>query len=368
MKRICALLLLFLIAPVCGHSQFIGYSSPQGVVAKPFNAVTTSQTSAIIQNLGQTIHFLNYSVAGSATLIQIRLEGSYDNSTFFPISDDATDLGQGQILAIGYYPYVRANLLQCGGCGGAVTLTANYSGVSSSPGNPFGLYNPSQQIRKVVFANASEGTTATVTGLVAPYGSSAGILIMFFSVAPPANSTVSVTAHVGGSTATVLDATALPLNSSPEAFFLPASPATTLDVTYTSGGASANTFSLFYLFYPPGGALPSGAQPPTIRNGESVSAVNSPVSRNLAPDTIVGQRPYLFQVLAHCSAGTASLNVSDSGLSGNFLYTSGATEVGTTTFSRSWNPGLAGIGSLTITLTSCGAGNTGTLDVQGSTF
>jgi hypothetical protein len=44
--------------------------------------------------------------------------------------------------------------------------------------------------------------------------------------------------------------------------------------------------------------------------------------------------------------------------------------VGTTTFKFQWNPGLSGASgdTITISLTTCGGANTGTLDVQGSLF
>lgn len=369
MKRICVLLLLFLIAPVCSHSQFVGYTSPQGVVAQPFNAVTATGPSAVIQNLGQTVHFLSYKITGGTpSMIQIRLEGSYDNSTFFAISDDATDLSQGEVLAVGYFPYIRANLILCTGCGAGISLTANYSGVSASPANPLGFYNPSQTIRKVVFTNVSAGAGQVANGIDAPYGSPAGILVIVSSGNFPASSQVNLTSHTGGNTIAIGGQTlTTPITGNIQTLIWPVGPpATTIDVNYSSGGASATTFSAYYYFFPPGSSLPATAQPATPIN-QQVTGLNATATVNLTPGN--GQYAYLYSLSARCSAGTAGLTVIDGATT---VWTSGTAEVGTTTFRYQWNPGLRGVlpsnGGLSVSLSTCGVGNTGTLDVQGSVF
>ncbi len=220
-------------------AQFIGYTSPQSAQQKVFSGQTTAQTTPVatvsctpvngtpcgIPNIGQTVHFLTYTVAGSATAIQIRLEGSSDGSIWSPISDDATDLTQGEVVAVGYYPALRANLVTCAGCGGGVTLTANYSGVSASPSVPFGSYNPSQQFRKVLWTRQNCSASPSISQVVSPYGSTYGMLILFSTGSTGASPSFHVTQHTGETSADVFDPTVasglaglLDLNRSPCAF------------------------------------------------------------------------------------------------------------------------------------------------------
>jgi hypothetical protein len=350
---------------VPASAQFIGYTSPQGVIATPFTGVTTPQTSLPIINEGQTVHFLTYTNAAAGTFgIQLRLEGSYDNATYIPISDDGTDSGGGEILAVGYYPYVRANLVACSGCSGG-GLTVRYSGISSSPSNPFGTYNPSQQIRKVMFVRASDGTSASSAIVAAPYGSTAGALIVNHPTGGfPGGSLFGIGAALGDvAPATILSLLPpVPFSITP----MPATAATSVQLFYTSGGAQVGTFSAYYIFYPPGSALPAAAQPATTANTQSTSGTNAAVTTAVTPQGGIG-RAHLFSVSARCSAGSAGITVQDNVTT---IYSTAATQVGTTNFDKTWTVGLASSPSnaLQVTLSTCGAGNTGILDVQGSIF
>jgi len=154
------------------------------------------------------------------------------------------------------------------------------------------------------------------------------------------------------------------------AYVVPATPATTIAVVYTSGGAGANTFNAWYFFYPPGAAVPATVQPASIINQELVSAANTAVTKTITPGSL--QTVYVYYVSARCSAGTAQLTISIAGVN---IWSTAATEVSTTTFRFQWIPSLAGINTgvanvgqsvVSITLSTCGAANIGTLDVQAS--
>lgn len=365
--------ILLLTTAVAAWSQ-VSYVSPQTVPLKNvISGATGAQITGCLRNVGQTVHSLTYTTTGTIS-VQIRLEYSFDSDaatcttgTWFALSDTATDAPQGQAIGIGAYPFIRINLLLCDPCNGTTqTLNASYSGSSSQPGLPFGFYNPSQQTRKLVFTSASGGASQTVSNIAAPYGSAAGLIIFDESNAMPAGSSISVTAHWGASSSTmfsfsvpagVFNALSIPI---------PATPATTVDVRFFSGGASTQTFSLIYYFMPPDFLVLPGIQPPGSANTESTSGVNAAVSKTFTR-TSNTQRAHLFSVNAHCSAGTAQVTVTDGATQ---IYSSAATEVGTTSFVKSWNPALPSSpnNNLTVTLSACGAGNTGTLDVQGSVF
>ncbi len=95
--------------------------------------------------------------------------------------------------------------------------------------------------------------------------------------------------------------------------------------------------------------------------GQETTAVNNAITIQLA---LAGNRTRLYSFNARCSGGTAGVSVVDNGTT---VWSSGPAEVGTTSFTRTFpNPirATAINANLAVTLTSCGATNTGTLDVQ----
>jgi hypothetical protein len=389
------------IAGLCFPAAIRGqvtYTSPQTSIQSVFSSQTTptvtpnsSSTNCVPTNgnpcalpqLGQNIHFLTYTTTGAISELLIRLEGSLDGVRFFPIGDDAGDISgtigiSGAVCATGEYPVVRANLVRILGGG---SLTASYSGTSGTSGCPIGGYNQGLQLRKSVFVNASAGTTQSAF-ISAPFGSMQGYLILIPTSAPrtfPAGSTLNVSTLLGSSVVSTVNG--LPISAGAifsQAFAVPAGAGDTLQVDFVSGGASAVTFSLFYLFSPPGsqlGVSASTVQPPSISlaaslvssNSEQTSAANTAVTRSVTGS--FGARVHLWSVSARCSAGTAQLTVKD-GVAGTIVWSTAATEVATTTFKFQWNPSLSSASGngMDITLGTCGAANTGTLDVQLSQF
>lgn len=361
--------LLFAIVLFAAQSWAqVVYQVPQTVPSTPLSAVSAAGASGCITNVGQNVHILNYTVT-SAGEIQIRLEGSFNSDsatcstgTWQAISDDATDVTGGEVVGIGAYPFIRANLVTCVTCTG---VTARYTGTSSAPSNLYGFYNPSQQIKKVVFVGQAPGSNATSASFPAPYGSTAGTLVVIATLGLPANSTFAINAsHSGITTQNAIATYTYTSGGTMQAFSTPATPATSVTVTYTSGGGGGGTFLAYYIFYPPGAALPAGAQPAATANSEA-TAVNATVTTTLTASQLL--RGHLFTVSARCSAGTAQITVKDGATT---IWTSAATEVGATTFMKQWNPGLPSSpgANLVVTLSTCGAANTGTLDVQGSVF
>lgn len=393
MNRLILIIALFASIGVAAQTTYTVPLSETNGSTPIFNAVTTAQTSGCLKNEGQNIWFSNYSISGGTpAAIEYKLEYSFNSDaatcttgTWFQMSDSATDLVQGSVIGIGSYPFVRANLVTCNSCSPA-TFTSWYSTSSANPGNLNGFYNPSQQVRKVIMQRQAQTVSLTVSGLPAPYGSTAGFLVVQTTQLFVGGS-ILVTCHVGGFAQLALS---YAINTSAAGYAvaipMPSNACTSIDVAYTTGGGAANRFlTVLYYFLPPGNALPYGAQPAsavvagtTNPNQEATSAANSAVSLSLeVPNSslVNAQRGNLFSVSARCSAGTAQLTVKDGGTSnslttGTTIWSSATTEVGTTTFKFQWNPGLSaspGNGIL-ITLGTCGVANTGTLDVQGSVF
>lgn len=377
MKRFSTLAILatLILAIAPAGAQTPAFTTPQSVtLANVFNGVSTAQASGCLSNLGQTVHSVFYSAGGATgapTGVQIRIEGSYNSDaatcstgSWSAISDDGTEPGQNGnnlIFGIGAFPFLRLNLVKCTNCDASDTISASYTGTSSIPGNPFGGYGAGQQIRKVLFVNTS-GTQIS-SSFTSPYGSTAGVMFL--------NSTqvfATGTLLARCRDFSVNNVTSFTIPTSGTQFVIPVSPTScnTVDVRCLSC-STTGTYSVSYYLYPPGSALPATAQPASSNNAEA-TAVASTSSVTFTPGAF--QRGHVFAISGRCSAGTAQLLVVDTTSSVN-LWSSGATEVGTTTLNPPhWNPGLAGSSGHTIQvqLTTCGAANTGTLDVQGSVF
>lgn len=378
MKKLLSILafLAVLFTALPARAQFTGFQSPQSVTQEVFNAVTTPQAgpnwtagalqcaplsggACGIQNLGQTIHFLTYTTTGTPTALDIRLEGSFDCSNYFPISEDSTASVSGMVYAIGSWPCVRPNLADFAG---SATLTAFYTGTSATPTPPVGSYAAAQGLQKTIFTQQSYSSNVTAY-VPTPTGSALGYILLTNASTLPSGSSISVTYLVGNSSYyAVVFPSSVVTAASGLILAVPAFPATQLRVVYTSGGTQTGTFDAYYLFLPAGSqqGIASG-QPLTTMNSETVSAANSNVLKTYTG--VPGERVAVYSVSARCSAGTSQLTIQDAGTT---IWTSAATEVGTTTFKFQWNPGLAsGVGdTLTINLATCGASNTGTLDVE----
>lgn len=357
---------------------------PQSQQSKIFNAVSTAQTSGCLTNQGQNVWISSYLISGGTpTAIQYRLEYSYNSDaatcstgTWFAMSDDADDRTEGEVIGIGSYPFVRANLVTCSGCSASITLTAFYTASSSMPEPPYGFYNRSQRVRAILFTFIPGNNAFTTPSIPTPYGSSAGFIVFNTSNSLSGSSQIQVTISYGATT-TPLPAFTLPAGVAGFSVSIPiaAVPATAVTVTYTGGSGANRLVSADYYFYPLGTATPVGGQQGSVFNSESVSAANALVTKSLDVSSSGLMSAHVFSVSARCSAGTAQLTIVDGGTTNSIsslgnLWSTASTEVGTTTFRYQWNPGLQttpGNGAL-ITLSSCGVGNTGTLDVQGSVF
>jgi hypothetical protein len=172
MKNPVLILLALLASGSPAVAQFIGYVSPQTVSSKLLNAVT-APTTAVIPNLGQSIHAVNYTITtpcANAMSLDLRIEASNDGVTYFSVSEDAVDQNsgsiqgstQGGITAVGYYPAMRLNLaaFSCPS-GQTPAITAFYSGTSTSIPSPSGLFYQSSPNRKVILLNQPTTNAAT---------------------------------------------------------------------------------------------------------------------------------------------------------------------------------------------------------------
>lgn len=271
-----ALSAIGLCFPASLYAQFLGYTSPQTVASKPFGSTPTACTGVlqvgVVPNLGQTAHYVDYIANSNPTSIQVVMLGSNDGTNFATISDAATYAGGsipfGQVQASGYYPVMAVGVTCTGG-----TFTVNYSGTSVTPTPPNGVGQFSQIIKRLI-GGASQGSSIGFNTLQSPFGSSSGTLVFSPSAAPPAGSSLVVNCDNDSAANVVQFTFPLATVAGTQAFGVPAAPCVVPIVNYISGGASANTYSLFYSFSPPG-------LPPTL------DPCNSTLLKSSVPINIV---------------------------------------------------------------------------------
>lgn len=243
------------------HAQFTGYvglqtTTPQ-LVFPAGTSCNGTLKSADISNIGQSDHIFFFTISGVAGSPNptVRIMGSNDAATtatnFFQMSDDGIgNLNvniQASLRASGAVAHIQIWVLNGGaGC----TITGIYMGSQVTSANSPGALDQTAY-RKQLFNGVADNVTQTYSGLFPPYANAAGFVILTPHGQFPAGSTVTLTADSG----TVFQT--LPVNSTTSAtqiFAINNFPASTLTVTYSSGGASANFFDLLYVFEKPGNA------------------------------------------------------------------------------------------------------------------
>lgn len=108
-----------------------------------YNDITAPATSDAMLNIGQTLHLMTVIFATAVAdveSLEYRIEASFDNSTYFPITEDLTtayyhaDLGMayGMIRGNGPFPYVRVRVVATSG---ALPADVHYTGSREPIGN-----------------------------------------------------------------------------------------------------------------------------------------------------------------------------------------------------------------------------------------
>jgi hypothetical protein len=182
LKIVLALLALGTIGSLA--LVYDGYGALQTVSVQALSGVTAAGPSAVLRNVGQSQHSVVYCVAGSSGTVstaQIQLEGSFDATTWFPISDvsypNTTGTGCWLLEAGGYWPNVRVNLLAWSATGN-LSLSAWYTGTAGpisnagqatvrnrAAGSP--LYGNSRSVRRSYIAQESAVNPAIGTVIFA---------------------------------------------------------------------------------------------------------------------------------------------------------------------------------------------------------
>jgi hypothetical protein len=251
MKRslllIFTLLLLIGCAPRRAQAQFLGYTSPQTVQQTLATAQACSGTSLFnATNIGQTQHTVTFTTAGNPVTAAVEIDGIDVLGINFRISDVL--MGPGVVTGVGYFPKIQIKVT----CApGSATFNLAYAGVSSTPNPTAGLYVQSQ-LDKFIQQAANNNASALVSGVGTPFGNSFGQLVFIYNSSPLAGSTLTVTCFNTWTTTPFTQTFNVANISTVQVFPVTPEYCASLNVTYTTGGASAGTYNLSYEFFPPG--------------------------------------------------------------------------------------------------------------------
>jgi len=236
---------------------------------------TTSQNIPNFRNLGQTSHLAT--ATSNASAFQMEIDGIDNLGNVFRLSDlqlgvPASAKGGLVVTASGYMPNIQISVT----CTALATFSISYSGsFSPQPPNIAGALLSS--VDKLPFQTAAANANGSVT-FQTPTGNSQGTIIFQYAAAGPSGSTITAqcisNGNVNLSTFTFSPTTA----STAQLFSVSASTCPFVTLTYTSGGASATTYNLEYVFTTSGTTV----TPTTVDPCQNSSLAKSTAPINIA--------------------------------------------------------------------------------------
>ena len=276
MANLITLALLVVLLPFSVCAQDIGNVGLRTVNATVANGVTctgaaqnfsTSQGITNFNNLGQTSHLAT--ATSNASNFQMEIDGIDSLGNVFRLSDlqlgvPSSAKGGIVVTASGYMTNIRISVV----CSAGATFSVSYSG-SFSPQPPNFAGALLNAVDKLPFQTAAANANSSTT-FQTPTGNSAGTIIFQYSGVGPVGSTINAQCLTNAGTNLTLFTFSPTTAATAQLFSVASGPCPFVTLSYTSGGASAVTYNLEYVFVSQGGAqatqsvsFPS-AQPVTV--------------------------------------------------------------------------------------------------------
>jgi hypothetical protein len=272
-------------------------------------------TTPNFYNIGQGQHFISVAGTGTQTL-KAEIDGIDNSGNIYRISDvlELPAAAQASVTGYGYYPKIQVKITCTPGTG---TFTLNYSGSFATLAAPVGSYQTGQ-IDKLEYFGAPANTSATDL-FQTPFASTAGTILFQYNVAGPSGSTLVVNCvSAQGFTMGGQPSITLSNSASIQVFQIPPQACPTASVSYTTGGASAATFNLEYIFTSPGigNGSGTGAQQVQVTGADPCQSSSTKKLSSFANITTAtttglvnasaGQSVYVCQIVAQLNSTTAS--------------------------------------------------------------
>ena len=235
-------------------AQYNGSFSLQTVQATVANTATctgsaqtfsTSQNIPNFKNLGQTSHLAT--ATSSAATFQMEIDGIDNLGNVFRLSDlqvgvPTSAKGGLVVTASGYMANIQISVT----CSAGATFSVSYSGsFSPQPPNIAGALLVA--VDKLPFQTAAANANASTT-FPTPTGNSSGTLIFQYAAGGPTGSTVQLQCLSNNNNNLSASQFAIATGTGAQLFNVPAGSCPFVTLTYTSGGASATTYTLEYVF------------------------------------------------------------------------------------------------------------------------
>lgn len=256
--QVTAIALLVTFSPAAARAQFIGFTSPQTVQQTLATNVACTGAAQTFDpmNLGQNQHFATASISSATTqfrMIIIGVDGTNSNQisdTMF-LSSGAV----GTIYGTGYFPIIRVSITCTGGM-----FSLSYSGTSANTPIISGGYLSTEQ-SKLLFSLAAANAAQSISTFLPPFGNASGLLRFRYNTAGVNGSTLGVRCLSTGMSTLGYFTQDFPIANTlnPQFFKVPTANCPLMQIGYTSGGATAGTITLDYIFDLPGTGLPETA-------------------------------------------------------------------------------------------------------------
>lgn len=321
MAQLITLVLLLASLPFPARAQDLGNvglrtvtanlatSLPCTGSAQTFSTVTPALNTLGFRNLGQIQHTITISGNISLTSLQAEIDGVDNSGNVTRISDVLflpAFFGNAALSGNGLSTNIQISVT----CGPAVTgtFTLNYAGTFAANPVPAGAYQIGQ-VDKQIANIASTGTSVSTT-FQTPFSNSAGLIYFLANgTGVPAGTAIAVGCKNAGGFSTVGDIFTPATGVTPplHVFPVPAGACPFVTVSYNAGGASANTYSLEYQFFPSGQLSGTYMYTP-FQLG--VNSLTEPGAGTSALSNIIDTRGAKNARLSYsCTAGTVTVNV-----------------------------------------------------------
>lgn len=251
------------------------------------NFTTGDVALPAFNNIGQTSHLAT--ATSTAAQFQMEIDGIDNLGNVYRLSDlqlgvPSSAKGGLVVTAAGYMPRIRVSVT----CSSGSTFSVSYSG-SFSPQPPQIGAALLVSIDKLPFQGAPANAGASTT-FQSPTGNSAGTIIFQYAAAGPSGSTISVQCLSNAGTNLSLFTFSPTTVSTAQLFSVAATVCPFVTLSYTSGGASATTYTLEYAFTTSGSQPATSAadpclSPSTLKQSLPIPLTNAAVTVQVIPLT-----------------------------------------------------------------------------------
>lgn len=250
---------------------------------------TTAQGIPGFNNIGQTSHLAT--AVSTAATFTLEIDGLDNLGNVFRLSNlqvgvPTTAKGGLVVSASGYMTNIQVSVT----CTAGATFSLSYTG-SFSPSPPDVGGTLLSALDKLPFQSAAANANSSVT-FQTPNGNSSGTIIFQYAAAGPSGSTIGVQCLSNAGTNLSAYTFSLDTGTSAQLFSVTAGTCPFVTLSYTSGGASATTYKLEYVFNGQGTSTSQIADPCQTGAAKSSAPIDSNTTTQQLVAAVTGKTVY----------------------------------------------------------------------------